>query len=68
MADVLISEFMDKGVAEGAKLVVDGRNFSLQGYERAILTPNRAEFARLMRTIGTLRHLCLSNSSFSQPA
>ena len=35
--------------------------FSLQGYERAILTPNRAEFARLMKTIGTLRHLCLSN-------
>ncbi len=28
-----ILDYIDKGVAEGAKLVVDGRGFSLQGYE-----------------------------------
>ena len=28
-----ILNYIDKGVAEGAKLVVDGRGFSLQGYE-----------------------------------
>ncbi|MFN3687774.1 CoA-acylating methylmalonate-semialdehyde dehydrogenase [Salinarimonas sp.] len=29
-----VKAYVDAGVAEGAKLVVDGRNFSLQGYER----------------------------------
>ena len=28
-----VSGYIDKGVAEGANLVVDGRGFSLQGYE-----------------------------------
>lgn len=28
-----VSGYIDKGVAEGAKLVVDGRGFKLQGYE-----------------------------------
>ncbi len=28
-----VSSYIDKGVAEGAKLVVDGRGFALQGYE-----------------------------------
>ncbi len=28
-----VKGLVDKGVADGAKLVVDGRNFSLQGYE-----------------------------------
>ncbi len=28
-----VSAYIDKGVAEGAKLVVDGRGFALQGYE-----------------------------------
>ena len=28
-----VSSYIDKGVAEGAKLVVDGRGFKLQGYE-----------------------------------
>ncbi len=28
-----VGAYIDKGVAEGAKLVVDGRGFSLQGYE-----------------------------------
>jgi malonate-semialdehyde dehydrogenase (acetylating)/methylmalonate-semialdehyde dehydrogenase len=29
-----ITGYIDKGVAEGAELVVDGRGFSLQGYEK----------------------------------
>ncbi len=29
-----VKAYIDQGVAEGAKLVVDGRNFSLQGYEK----------------------------------
>jgi len=28
-----VKSYIDQGVAEGAKLVVDGRNFKLQGYE-----------------------------------
>ena len=28
-----VRQYIDKGVQEGAELVVDGRNFSLQGYE-----------------------------------
>ena len=29
-----VRSYVDRGVAEGAKLVVDGRNLNLQGYER----------------------------------
>ena len=29
-----VKAYIDQGVAEGAELVVDGRNFSLQGYEK----------------------------------
>jgi malonate-semialdehyde dehydrogenase (acetylating)/methylmalonate-semialdehyde dehydrogenase len=29
-----VKSYVDKGVAEGAKLLVDGRGFSLQGYEK----------------------------------
>ena len=29
-----ISGLVDRGIAEGAELVVDGRNFSMQGYEK----------------------------------
>ncbi len=29
-----VKSYVDKGVAEGAKLLVDGRGFSLQGYEQ----------------------------------
>ncbi len=32
-AQTRIKSLIDRGVEEGAKLVVDGRNFSLQGYE-----------------------------------
>src|SRR5690606_33339652 len=28
-----VLSYIDKGVAEGAELVIDGRGFSLQGYE-----------------------------------
>ena len=29
-----VKEYVDLGVQEGAKLVVDGRNIKLQGYEK----------------------------------
>src|SRR3984893_12163944 len=32
-----VKDYVDQGVKEGAKLVVDGRNFKLQGYESGVL-------------------------------
>ncbi|HVX77541.1 MAG TPA: CoA-acylating methylmalonate-semialdehyde dehydrogenase [Bradyrhizobium sp.] len=29
-----VTEYIDSGVSEGAKLIVDGRNFKMQGYEK----------------------------------
>ncbi|WP_409410901.1 CoA-acylating methylmalonate-semialdehyde dehydrogenase [Bradyrhizobium sp. sBnM-33] len=29
-----VTEYIDAGVSEGAKLIVDGRNFKMQGYEK----------------------------------
>ena len=48
-----IEDYIQMGVDEGAELVVDGRNFALQGYERGfyvgLLRPSETNHAQLSR-------------------
>ena len=49
-----ILRLIETGVAQGAKLVVDGRNFNLQGYRTNPINHSLAVKKEIMRKSGTI--------------